>query len=1067
MKPSSDSPSFPSNARTLARAATLLAAAATLAAAAACGGSGKGSGDGPKDLEIAEVSNGFGPLLPHRAFKVVNGQVTGEVIAIRTQADLAQNVSAANPLLPPATWSPAAVLPGSGEPGNHFVMVRFTRPIAPSSVLDPSPGGSVVSGLSGAITIVSVDPVTGATTAVPGRGFVGGKTYSGPVNPQTGNLKLTRWVGTAAGSDGEPKPVAVIPEAFGFPGTQSTEAFPGAATLVDENVFVFVVDSDNDLTTHETFPVGRNIRMRITTGVLTPDGDPLEQPGLAVSTVGEDSLTPEVALNVTGGTTLPQIFPGNGQEDVDPTTPITITFTEPVQPFSVGSLDTGAPPLVSSAVQVTFGPPESTTLVPFVVRPVSIYDMSVLELVPSFPFPGSGPALASCGTFSTVSVQVNADQVADLAATPNVNSANVGTSFSVGEGIGLVNAPVAPDVIYVGRAGSEPGISVIDLNGFGQSTGNPAYDPFHPIVKGNSNFPNNPNVALLGPQLIPPLQPGTCTIDGGSAGVFTLTKDSTLNDKLIRSPLIDSIGEMMLGHPLDIAFNNSLPPFGCQSGNPNLCASTGKKRPTPSLQPSGKALAPSQPGQFGSAPPGSGNLISWAPHPNPPPLVFPPLCVVPNIGAKEPTSIDSINVLMLQNLLQPGNPFGNPNAVPAQPPTGLLATDQNTFFEGPSNPQEQLSSCADYQIRQQIGHFMYVIDRLRRQVVVLNSNRFFVLERINLPDPTSLAMSPNLDYLAVTNQGAGTVSFIDIRPTSSSFHQIVATTKVGNGPRGVAWQPGNEDIFVCNEADSSVSVLRALDFKVRKTLKAGLDRPFEVVLTDRQDAFAFLRNVYFAFILGRNGRISVFESGPNGNGGWGIDDIVGSMPFTFANPKAMALDHTTLNGAVWLVHENPLNPTTGLPTGVPGGAVSNVWIESTSVGALPISTVSGSLNPQQRDLEFSVRSSIGQEVLTGIPVDIAFDNLANIAGLPNKVTVFSSGVPAPVNGKSMVRQTNLPTNTPNYMFLAVPNSNEGAGVVDVINLSAGLQRVDTDAFLPGTQSVPAPGAVVLMDYFQQ
>src|SRR6185503_7084569 len=84
-------------------------------------------------------------------------------------------------------------------------------------------------------------------------------------------------------------------------------------------------------------------------------------------------------------------------------------------------------------------------------------------------------------------------------------------------GQAVVNAPVAPDAIYVGRMGMNRGISVIDLNGFGQSTGNPTYDPtYQTFAEGNSNFPNNPNVKLQGSLLYPPLAPGTSTVDGGS-----------------------------------------------------------------------------------------------------------------------------------------------------------------------------------------------------------------------------------------------------------------------------------------------------------------------------------------------------------------------------------------------------------------------------------------------------------------------------------------------------------------------------------------------------------------------
>src|SRR5262249_56614966 len=43
---------------------------------------------------------------------------------------------------------------------------------------------------------------------------------------------------------------------------------------------------------------------------------------------------------------------------------------------------------------------------------------------------------------------------------------------------------------------------------------------------------------------ISPLAPGTCTFDGGSSGVFTLTRDSNLNDELAGAPALQSVGDM-------------------------------------------------------------------------------------------------------------------------------------------------------------------------------------------------------------------------------------------------------------------------------------------------------------------------------------------------------------------------------------------------------------------------------------------------------------------------------------------------------------------------------------------
>lgn len=1048
-----------------------LAAAAAILTAAGCGGGGGGGGN---QMNIVEVGNGFGPLLPHTAYRLdASGNPTTQVMALRTLADIYNNVNSSNPVLPVVTWDTQARLP-DGSPGNHFLVARFTQPIDVASVLLPNTGGSVSSNLTGAITVVALDPLTGESTNVRGRAFVNGQTY-GAINPSTGQFELESWIGLAQGANGQEKPVALVPEALGFPGTQSPSGFNGANLLVGENTLVFVVDNDNDLTTHETFPTGRQIRARFTKGIESTGGRELQFEGLACSTVGVDELSPEVRVLPSEPTSLPAINPGNGQEDVDPAAPVRIEFSEPVDPASIGSLPTGAPPLTSSAVSITFGPAGGVTNVFFTVSPASPYDLTVMELQPTFVLPGTGPASFACDTYSRVTVRVASQQIRDFKT--NLNSQSVETFFVTGEGKPVTNAPVAPEAIVLGRAGSVPGLSVIDLNGFGGSTGNPTYDPFNPIVKGNSNYPNNPNLVNQGGLIFPPIKEGTCTLDGGSSGVFTLTKNSALQDKLLAAPDILSIEDMMIGQPLDLAFNNGPSPFGCQSGNPNVCASSGLKIVSP-FQVGPHSLGPAPPGQIGTTQPGTGNIISWAPHPNPPPLIFPPLCISPDINGQEPTSVDSANpnnqpgLPQLQNLLVPnGNPFGNPQF--NLPPNGLLAVEQNCYFRGPSRPQTTPSSCQQYMIRQQVGHFLYVLDAVRGEIVVVNSNRFTVLDRIVVSDPTALAMSPNLDLLAVTSRIGGQVSFIDINPSSSTFHQIVKVTAVGKGPSGIAWQPDNEDIMVCNELDNSMSVISAFDLEVRKTLKAELDFPFEVSIGNRQvPGLGLARNVYFAFILNRNGRVSLFESGPDGAGGWGYDQVLGQTPFVFPSPKAMQLNQLFLQGGVWVVHENKLNAITGQPTGQIGGAVSELIMESGITGQLPIVPVFAGSFLNARQIDFRIRSSIGSEVLTGVPVDLCFDDMTNLGGLPAFQGQFAAGIAAQANGKQMVRATVfgsqwVSTNGPNYMFLAIPNSNQAGGVVDVVDLLGGLKRVDTDVFVPGVQSIPATGVNVLCEYYRQ
>jgi hypothetical protein len=399
-----------------------------------------------------------------------------------------------------------------------------------------------------------------------------------------------------------------------------------------------------------------------------------------------------------------------------------------------------------------------------------------------------------------------------------------------------------------------------------------------------------------------------------------------------------------------------------------------------------------------------------------------------------------------------------------------LVKEQNAFFLGPTPPQTQISACLAYQQRQQIGHFLYVIDRVRSEVVVLNSNRFTLIDRIALPDPTSLAMAPTLELLAVTNQNANQVSFIDIDPSSSTFHQVIKITQVGQQPRGIAWQPGNEDILVCNEGDNTVSIISAFSLEPRKVLKSKLNQPFDVIAFNRQAGFAFLRNVYWAYILNRDGTVAMFESGPDGVNGWGYDDVIGSPAWKFKNPRAIAPDASTLFNSCWIVHEGQLS-TEGVPTGKTGPAVSHLVIESTTFGQIPLN-LTGVIQAQLRDVNFKVDVSIGSDQLTGPPADIAFDDQMNVGAVGEPASAFGAGVPAPYNGKGLVKFGNFQVGvrvcaTPTFMFLAVPSSSEGTGVIDVIRIDGGYTRLDTNPFEPGIQSIPCEGAQVVMNYWRQ
>jgi len=1022
----------------------------------ACGGASS-SGGGSSQFTILEASNGFGRMLPYQiAVRDAAGNPTSRVIEITSLSDLTSNVTPANPVKPPTQWPLEGRQP-NGAPGNHFFYVRFSQEIDLLSVLNPSTQAAIDSHLTGAIQILAIDPLAGTEQALPGRAFVGGRAIGPDLDPLLpGNFAVQQWVSLVNGNLVAEDVGGGATPGLGFPGTEV--AFTGNEVLVDPATFTFVYDTNGDLLDYETFPTGVQIQMRINEDTLSVLGRRIEQVGLASSTVGPDTIAPEVRNSRTN---RPAILPPNEELDVDPETNIEIQFTEPLQLLTLAELDDGTPPRLSSAIRLIFGPSANRVQVPYTLRPFSIYDFSRLELVPAYNFPGTGAEIGdlTCGNFGEITIEVNGRQFTDLSAVVNQDAFT--SVFTTREGPGIVNAPVVPDVIYLARRGASPGLSVLDLNGFGGSTGNPTYDQLQPIREGNSNFPNNPNVSVLGSSLLPPLQPGTCTIDGGSAGPLTLTLSSTLSDILVTGPILESIEDLAIGHALDNTFNGSAP-FGCQSGGGNICASTGLKQ---SILSAGGAnsLAPSTTSSLATKiVTGGENLVNFAPSPNPPPLVFPPLCLSPLINGQEPSSVASS---AFPNLLVPGsNARGNPAT--NRPPTNMLAKTQNAFFDGPTPPQPTVTGCGTFASRQQIGHFLYVIDRVASQVVVLNSNRMTVIDRITTSDPTSLAISPNLDLLAVTNEGADQVSFIDTNPSSANFHRVVRTVPVGVGPTGIAWDSGNEDIFVCNQGDGSVSIISAFSLRPRQTVRNQITRPIDVALTPRQLGFGFRRGVYFGYILNQDGTVAVFESGPDGVNGWGFDDTVGTLPFRFFQPKAIQADITRLNSAVWVAHENPLDAN-GDATGQTGGALTNVGISSAQAGIIILGGLSAT--PSFRNLQFGIFASVaeGSNGLSGVPTDIAFDNQVNITALTNFSTQYSAGQPLSINGKSLVRFLGGafgPAASPQFAFVAVPNP----GVVDVLDLSTGpVRRVDTNLFQSGLQSIPASNVTLVADYFRQ
>ncbi len=968
---------------------------------AGCTGGSKGDPDNRGDFKVVSVSTGSGSVYPYRIRTTDQfGNPTSTVVNIESEDTLKKFVNGNNGVLPVATLPVDAVLP-DGTPGNHFLHFTFSHKLQIESILSNLLADQSNSGLVGSIALLAYDPSTETSVTLRGRGFVNGYTYFNT----GGALQLVR----ALEADGN-KVKVLDPRANGFPN------YAGAADLVSRKSFTFIADDDNDLTALDTFPGDRLLRILVTNAVRDSENDILEQEIGVATTVGSDPNPPQVL----GFTTLPQIQPGNGQTGVDPTGSILVRFNKPVQPGRVGTFfdpNLFTPPTGGISLSVTSA--AATFPVIYYADPVSYGDLMSYFIKPAYSLPGN----------SQVDVTVLSTTITSLIGDPI--GSPITTSYTTGDGPGLVNAPVAPEAIYIGIGGAQPGVSVIDLHGFGQGTGDPSL----------SRFPLNPNIGL--PGVVPSLAPGTSSLDAGGAGVLTLTQDTNGNTRLLRDPIVGDVTDIHLGAPLDLIYNNE---------NVNRNAS----RANQINQLLGAAM--------------SGNTITQPPIPNPPRLVFPPPNPNRAIFGEEPTVKSSLGppgalvtggppagcLAVGLNLLVQGNPFSS-----VQNEIGVYGSSFMGVFVGPqpapASPPPPPPFCP-FTSRQQVGHFLYVLDRDNRQVLVVNSNRFTVLDSIQLSDPVSMAVSPNMTRLAVTNFASSSVSFIDINPLSGTFHQIVAQTPVESGPTGIAWQPDGEDVLVVSTDANFLTIISALDFTVRRSLGGFLNAPIDVIVTERYFGHGNTSGLYYAYILNGNGTIAIYESGPDGVNGIGFNDIIGSVTnVSFPRARAMMYDMSGGFGGVFIGHTDE----SGL------GQVSRLTLTATPLGALPLNPVSGGfiLPPTYRQKEWTVTQRFGgavnvQNFMTGNSViDICFDDMLNVGGLTGQGNLLAPSfatTPYIHSGKHTLKVINgapVAAAQPRLMFVALSD----VGNVDVFEIGTGT-RIAT---------IPVPGVRTVTNYWRQ
>jgi YVTN family beta-propeller protein len=135
---------------------------------------------------------------------------------------------------------------------------------------------------------------------------------------------------------------------------------------------------------------------------------------------------------------------------------------------------------------------------------------------------------------------------------------------------------------------------------------------------------------------------------------------------------------------------------------------------------------------------------------------------------------------------------------------------------------------------------LYIANYDSNNVSVVDLNQSKVIAEIPVgKGPTSLAVTPDLDYVYVSNFLAGTVSVI-----STAQNAVTMTIPIPSGwgqatPFGLAITPDGSKIFVANPADGTVRVISTDSNRVTSTITGAYDWALRYVAMSPDGQFAY------------------------------------------------------------------------------------------------------------------------------------------------------------------------------------------------------------------------------------
>jgi hypothetical protein len=832
----------------------------------------------------------------------------------------------------------------------------------------------------------------------------------------------------------------------------------GVDMNVGPNVFLYVADVDGNLATPAAWGPSPD-------GVTDTTTATVDLVRVGVSSVNGWNANTLWTFRV-GTTALsdPPAVASVASEVKDPTDPTNpnstatrgsfiVQFSEPMIPQSVGRsaalngfpFDANLPvppfgkPLPDTAIMAKIVAATGTLFVPFDCNPVNKNNLATYRLTPLIDLPSKSTVDLLVRTF-TNNKGSSGKAPTNLFGTHFDGNGNppdhtdVKITFSVGPGHAVVNIPVSPEVVYWLPTQGD-GIGAIDLNGWGYSTNTPganagnrdrasiitksAWDITHMIlVNPNGMEPFVvPAIGLIGhpgfeyDQYLYPVGTGGFAYGAGittdweglandagnsgtlfpginemSSGFETICRDSEGGAILTGSQFGDvgTIQDFAIGEFLDRVYYDRQNFFSSNGFHVSV---------------------------FNGGSSQGRNTISDPPTPNPPPTRYwvglPQLGVA--INQDNPTAavlfIEGDQVFLGDRLLNAGiatAPFVGFQQLRVNP-DNPNASDVTIFPHKSIGPGTRSATAVyTFSSRQQVGNFLYATDITNRELQVLNSNTMQLISSLSLPDPTGIAVAPDMEFVYVTNFSDNTMSVVGADPTNANFHKELARVSTGIGPRALSVQPENEDIFVCDFLGNTISIINSASLTIRKQLTSLINGPFDVETTERQQQpgaphpFGWGSGIYFGYVSNFTGNsVVVFESGPDGPQGIGIDNIRGSLPTGDDKPKLIAPRGLCfspfadpaglLAGGVFIAHQDEAG----------FGRVSHIQFTQQAIfGALPIQVPPGFfIPPGFTDRQFEVTGTWGDtdaSRLAGhVPSDVALSDMntatyqGNPSGAPN------------------------------------------------------------------------------------